>query len=864
MKSLIFAAFLSALQLTLSVGLVSGQEADTAGGDQKPARGSIVEDRAARKLVEAGDARFDADEMNKAVEVWQSVIERYPRSRVRYDAHMRLGNFLLERERAYDRARVHFEAVSAEENSDEEQRAEATLKMGMCFYEARNMGKCFKIMRDVIEKFPVSPQVNNAYYYIGLGHFQLGHYSRAISALEKVGTALSSEDGKVEKVEAGKRLFIKIEDADLAALEPGQAIKVRCESGQGDVETVDCYPVGRNVRLVLGSILTSLGKPRASNGMLEVRGNDKVVVSYTDAHTADKQFDRKVLKEVTVVGGGVVEATDGAFAESVHGVILGRPLNLQITDADLDLTDGADQLKAIVEVFREKTQEELDAEAAKAAAANPAGTANVPADPTAEKSADEDNVERFKRIDGVQVVLTEAKVTRLLPQSSSISDDLPSEDGKSADGDASESSAKDASASRTDEGASPKPATSAKASGKSSTKKTGASSSAPAGEPGTEKSSTGTKGSATKAAAGADSEAQAPPAAPASPPEPPDDSIHSGVFRIGVPVANAEEVIADDDTLQALPGDVVQITYVDERNITEGPRQLTFRVKCIEGNLGEVRVTRSVITDQELRIKTQLKTAGALTNIASRYKEFGLKKNADAKYQQALQVCEEVTEEAGKLGGRLLEEMYVQLWQIYYEMDNLELAAAMCQRLQREFPNSGFVDDALLQLAGVIRKQGELQRAIGIYTRLVEMKTSLLRGEAQFGVAECYKEMAKAAPAGPGADQLHDRAFQEYKKVFDNFPESGRVGEAVAEMANYYFQQKDYARAIDVFESVLSDHPDAKFLDVILFNYGRCLFRMERRPEARRQFDQLIADFPESPLATDAKRISEELAKRGF
>src|SRR5690242_16719132 len=75
------------------------QEAQPAGA---PARGSLIEDRAAAKLLEAGDARFDADEFAKAVEVWQSVIERYPRSKVRFAAHMRLGNYLLERERAYD------------------------------------------------------------------------------------------------------------------------------------------------------------------------------------------------------------------------------------------------------------------------------------------------------------------------------------------------------------------------------------------------------------------------------------------------------------------------------------------------------------------------------------------------------------------------------------------------------------------------------------------------------------------------------------------------------------------------------------------------------------------------------------------
>lgn len=170
----------------------------------------------------------------------------------------------------------------------------------------------------------------------------------------------------------------------------------------------------------------------------------------------------------------------------------------------------------------------------------------------------------------------------------------------------------------------------------------------------------------------------------------------------------------------------------------------------------------------------------------------------------------------------------------------------------------------MLQLGDVAKKAGDLQRAISIYSRLEAMKTSQLRGEAQFGIAECYETMAAKAPNPASASQMQDRAFQEFKKVYDQFPESGRVGEAVAKMANYYYTQKDYARAVDTFETVLNNHPDAKFLDVILFNYGRCLYRMERKGDARRRFDQLIGEFPESPLAADAKKISEALAKAGF
>lgn len=768
-------------------GPLVGQDKDKDKESKDPVRGSIVEDRTARKLLEAGDARLEAGEPGKAIEVWQSVIERYPRSRVRYEAHVRLGNHLLERERAYDRARSHFDVVAADENPDEAQRALGTLKVGICFYEARNYGKCFKIMRDVIEKFPVSPQVNQAYYYIGLGHFQQGHYSRAIGALEKVGTALSGDEGKVELIEAGKRLFIRIDDADLAALDVGKTVKVRCETTQGDVETVECHPVGRNVRVVLGSIPTALGRPKINNGRLEVRGDDRVKITYLDQHTAENK-ERTVIKQIAVVGNASVAIMDGAYAETLGGVVLGRSINIQVIDADFDLTDKADVTKAVVELYREKTQEELNAEAT-------TGTAPTKSDP--------DKLDRFKKIDQVDIILMEAKVVRDAP-TPGLNDDEKKPDAEK--------------------------------------------------KPDTEKKDADSK----------DEKKPEPAKKEAKEKEAPDDSVHSGVFRAVIQLDRAEVVIPNDKILQALPNDLVVVKYVDERNTTGESRTLLYKARCVEGSLGGVRVTQTQISDQELRVKTQLKTASALTNIGNRYKEFGLKTHAEAKYNQALKICEDIADEARKLGGRTLEETYVQLWKIYFEMDQLNLAAAMSQRLQREFPNSEFVDAALIQLAEITRKQGQMQRAIGIYGSVLRMQKSPLRGEAQYGIAECYEEMAKAAEGSTTATQLYDRAFQEYKRVFDQFPDSGRVGEAVAKMANYYYQQKDYARAVDTFESVLKSHPDAKFLDVILFNYGRCLYRMERKPEARRQFDNLIADFPESPLAADAKKISEALRKAGF
>ena len=767
---------------------------------QGPVRGSIIEDRAARKLVEAGDARLEADESSKAVEIWQSVIERYPTSRVRFEAHIRLGNYYLERDRAYDKARVQFGEVASEENRDNDQRAEATLKMGMCFYEARNFGKCFSVMRDVIEHFPVSKQVNQAYYYIGLGHFQLGHYSRAIDALEKVGTSMGEDDSQLEKVEAGKRLFVKIEDADLAALETDAPVIVQCETSGGDVEQVKCFPVGRNVRIVLGSVVTTLGVPQKNSGRLEVKGDDTVKVVYIDEHTADKQFNRQVLHEAKVVGDGVVSITDGAFAETLQGVVLGKAVNIQTNDPDRDLTDGSDQIEVTVEVHRAKTEDEMEQEAVALLASD----ADVELDENGQPK-----IARYRKVDELSVTLSEVVVETIRP----VDDVAPVVDDAIVN-------AGTATVSTAVTGAQP-----------------------------VDREATTVAENSTESTTTNDRQAVK-------------DTIHSGVFRSAVPLVRNSEVVAGDVILQAMPGDLIRVNYRDEKNTGEGLLLVKGEARCIEGNLGGVRVTRTEISDRELRVRTRLKTAHALTNIATRYKEFGLKRNADAKYESALVLCEEIMTEARQLGGRLLEETYVQLWKIYFEMDRLELAAAMAQRLQREFPNSGFVDDALLQLADVAVSQGNLNRAIGLYNRLVNMQTSQLRGEAQFGVAECYEKMAEATTEAR-AQQLFDRSFQEFKKVFDQFPDSGRVGEAVARMANYYYRQKDYARAIDTFETVLANHPDAKFLDVILFNYGRCLYRMDRRADARRRFDQLIGDYPESALAEDARKISEALARAG-
>lgn len=725
--------FRLALALALSLAIPTPSPAQSPDG---AGRGSIIEDRAARKLLQAGEARLEVGEHEKALEIWESVIERYPRSAIRFEAHLRLADHLLQERREYDKARLHYDAAADEDNPDHEQRAYAFLNTGTCFYEAGRYGQCFTIMREVIAQFPNSPQVNEAYYYIGLGHFKQGHYSRAIEALEKVGTALDHKDTTVEKVEAGKRLYIKIDDLDFAILDPGEQVEVRCRTKSGDEELVLCDPSGRKARITLGSIVTHLGPHTPHNGFLEVRGGDLVTVTYLDAHTASKVANEQRLKEVQVVGNGLARITDGSYQRELSAAVLGKPLHLQVTDADHDTTPGPDHLEASVQTFRRKTPDEIDDELAQRVARG-------------DLTEGPDGEDLKAQIDPLKLLRTIPVTLR--------------------------------------EGAQP------------------------------------------------------------------------GVFQLALPL----RLDAGEGALHAKPGQLIRLVYHDDRHLGEGTRLSTAEARVIEGNLGEMRVTRTEISDETLRLNTELRTASALTEVGNHYKEFGLNAKADLKYFEALEVCEDILERARIMGGKLLEETYVQLWRIYFAMDKLDLALGMSRRLLAEFPSSAFIDEAMLQQAHVERKRENYPRAINLYTSITKLTNSPLRGEGQFFTGECYEAMALKARSGQGA-QLFEKAFLAYQKVYEQFPESGRVGDAVAKMAAFYYQKQDYSRAIDVFENVLSDYPDANFLDVILFNYGRCLYKLERKPEARRRFEQLLNDYPESEIAPEANKIVEALKTAGF
>jgi TolA-binding protein len=700
---------------------------------EPPAAANLIDDKKAKALIEAGDARFEAAELQAAMDLYKAVIDRYPASRWRFLARLKMGKQHL-KEKKFELALDQFRRIDVDDNHDEAQRGESALQIGICFFEMGRIEEAFGELRKVIKNHPGTPYSNDAYFYIGQAHFKLGRFGNAIDAFKNVGTSIDPTAQDTGKLDAGKRLYIKIEDKDLSAQAGEAGLSVTVETTSGDKETLLCLPVTQGAAVLMGSLRTELGSIKPGDNVIQLIGTDRIKTTYVDKQTANAELNIPRTKEIRVVGNAKAQIVDGAFAEPVGAVVIDKPTFLAVLDSDRDTSEKADSLEAIVRIKRPVEDQAETAQPAKNASDAPEKTEPV-----------------FKVIDEKKVKLTER----------------------------------------------------------------------------------------------------------ASPDAPAEAPIHTALFTGNILVVQ-EGKGASTGILTAQVGDILEIEYLDEVSLEDEPRPRITSAKVIEGSLNPLSVANAKISDEELKFKTALKTSEALKNIGNIYKDLGLTKQSMDKYRQALSETEQVARNYGALNQRLLEQTYVQMWKIYYAMGDLGRAAQMCLELQRRFPESPFVDDALMLMGQVSQKQAKFQEAIGVYRRLAALKNSPLAPAAQYAIGECFEELGNNAK-----NKTHyDEAFLAFKACFEKFPTSNQAGDALSKMAEYYYSKEDFTRAIDIYEEALQQYQDSKFIDLVLYNYGRCLVKMKRLDAAVERFNQLITTYPNSKMVTNAQKLVDAIQKR--
>ncbi len=177
-----------------------------------------------------------------------------------------------------------------------------------------------------------------------------------------------------------------------------------------------------------------------------------------------------------------------------------------------------------------------------------------------------------------------------------------------------------------------------------------------------------------------------------------------------------------------------------------------------------------------------------------------------------------------------------------------------------------FAPLAQLRIADSYVKEGEPELAIAEYRKFLEMYPDHRNAAyAQYQIAMTYFNEIESPERGYGGAA---KALAEFEKLKKDFPRNPyrdvielRIEKCRNTIADYeflvgefYMKKGSYAAAIGRFEGLLKKFPDYKKIESVLLNLGISYKKSGQREKSEEYFKQLLEKYPNSPLASDAKK----------
>lgn len=333
------------------------EETRERGGDRQ-AMASRGEFDARRKLRTALQL-MEGGEHERAANALRNLLDQYPDSAIRHKVNLEIGRHILERESNVDAAIEHFRRVAdIKEGLEEEQELrgddldiylESLYLTGTAHYQVGNYSKLFPVLRQITAEYPNSVWANQAYYYIGMAHFLQRNWGKAIRYLQMVGTFVDPEASTAAYVEAGHRLFIKVEDGDLPIIEDlGGGGAVEITTASGDRAELQLVPLSRSQSVYMATIGTEMGTAIPDDPRLQVIGGDEITVRYLDGNTVSGEANVLREERVQVVSTASAAFTAATFTGTAKSAFIGQPVFAVLTDADLDVGPDAQTVSVVI------------------------------------------------------------------------------------------------------------------------------------------------------------------------------------------------------------------------------------------------------------------------------------------------------------------------------------------------------------------------------------------------------------------------------------------------------------------------------------------------------------------------------------
>ncbi|MFM8634257.1 MAG: tetratricopeptide repeat protein [Planctomycetia bacterium] len=336
------------------------------------------------------------------------------------------------------------------------------------------------------------------------------------------------------------------------------------------------------------------------------------------------------------------------------------------------------------------------------------------------------------------------------------------------------------------------------------------------------------------------------------------DTVHTGRFGGQfslVPFVEDQPVDRADAALTAAVGDEIVATFVDELHVGgTSPRTVTATTTVASEIDSKPRAVQYEVGDPVVAAKKSLVESAAFLELGRIFKAMGLVKGAVEKVGEGLTRIDPIIRQSGSLPGSLTEEAFRTKWELHIVADDFQQAIQTCELFNRLYPESPFVDRALLQI-GQIKEEKKLpDEAIRVYQRILALPASQIKPEAQYRIAQATEKLPH-----PGAAE---QAIVQYKLCAERYPESPFAGESLGKLVDYHIEKKDNTAANDLLEQIFQDYPDAQFLDAMLLKWVMVAYRTGDFQRAYDKCTQLLFEYPASAYAERARAILPKIEQK--
>ena len=330
-----------------------------------------------------------------------------------------------------------------------------------------------------------------------------------------------------------------------------------------------------------------------------------------------------------------------------------------------------------------------------------------------------------------------------------------------------------------------------------------------------------------------------------------------GQFTLGRFVED-QPVDQADELLTVGLGDEIVATFADERHIG-GTTPRTASATIVVGSEidSRPRAVQYEVADPVVAAKKGLVESEAFLELGRIFRAMGLVKGAKEKVAEGLTRIEPIIRQSGAIPASLTEQAFRLKWDLHITASDYEAAIKTCELFNKLYPESPFVDHALLQIGRIKEEQRDAVGAIAVYKRILGLKASQIKAEAQYRIARAVESQeTEGGQPMPGAAE---RAIVEYKMCAERYPDSPFAGESLGKLIDYYIDKKDNAAATELLEQAFQHYPDAQFLDKMLLKWVMVAYRMGDVQKAHDKCEQLLFEYPSSPSAEKGRAIMPKI-----